>query len=118
MTFVILYYLAYVRMATSCGVLNLELYCDQTPRTCENFILLCNRGYYNGTLFHRSIRHFMVSCHTKTFIRILVRVLLSIPRSKINRSYLFRFKEEILQELGQVERVLGANLLRMSVVRL
>jgi hypothetical protein len=30
------------------------------PKTCENFIKLCQRNYYDGTKFHRSIRHFMV----------------------------------------------------------
>jgi peptidyl-prolyl cis-trans isomerase-like protein 2 len=51
----------YVRLATNYGHLNLELYCDQVPKTCENFMRLCSTGYYNGTKFHRSIRHFMVS---------------------------------------------------------
>ncbi|XP_052205283.1 peptidyl-prolyl cis-trans isomerase CYP65 isoform X2 [Diospyros lotus] len=29
-------------------------------RTCENFITLCERGYYNGVAFHRNIRNFMI----------------------------------------------------------
>lgn len=33
----------------------------QTPRTCENFIKLCKKQYYDGTIFHRSIRNFVVS---------------------------------------------------------
>lgn len=33
----------------------------QTPRTCENFIKLCKKQYYDGTVFHRSIRNFVVS---------------------------------------------------------
>ncbi|KAA8531568.1 hypothetical protein F0562_006277 [Nyssa sinensis] len=28
--------------------------------TCENFITLCERGYYNGVAFHRNIRNFMI----------------------------------------------------------
>lgn len=51
----------YVRLQTNFGLLNLELHCDQVPKTCENFIKLCAKGYYNNTLFHRSIRNFMVS---------------------------------------------------------
>jgi Cyclophilin type peptidyl-prolyl cis-trans isomerase/CLD len=35
------------------GNLNLELYCDTVPKTCENFIKLAQKGYYNGTVFHR-----------------------------------------------------------------
>jgi peptidyl-prolyl cis-trans isomerase-like protein 2 len=49
-----------VRLVTSKGPLSLELHCDLAPRTCENFLLLCRRGYYDGTLFHRSIRGFML----------------------------------------------------------
>jgi len=50
----------YVRLTTNQGPLNLELYCDVVPKTCENFLKLVAKGYYNGTIFHRSIRHFMV----------------------------------------------------------
>ncbi|KAL6530036.1 cytochrome P450 monooxygenase 65 [Orobanche minor] len=50
----------YVRLQTTHGDLNIELHCDITPRTCENFITLCERGYYNGVAFHRSIRNFMI----------------------------------------------------------
>lgn len=32
----------------------------QTPKTCENFIKLCKKQYYDGTVFHRSIRNFVV----------------------------------------------------------
>ena len=51
---------AYVRLVTNAGALNLELHCEYVPKTCENFIRLCQKGYYDGTKFHRSIRHFMV----------------------------------------------------------
>ncbi|CAK9136030.1 unnamed protein product [Ilex paraguariensis] len=50
----------YVRLTTTHGDLNIELHCDITPRTCENFITLCERGYYNGVAFHRNIRNFMI----------------------------------------------------------
>ncbi|CAM6115559.1 unnamed protein product [Calypogeia fissa] len=50
----------YVRLHTTHGDLNIELHCDITPRTCENFITLCERGYYENTIFHRSIRNFMI----------------------------------------------------------
>lgn len=48
---------AYVQLHTTHGDLNIELHCDMTPRACENFITLCERGYYNGVPFHRSIRY-------------------------------------------------------------
>uniref|UniRef100_A0A8C9U842 RING-type E3 ubiquitin-protein ligase PPIL2 n=2 Tax=Scleropages formosus TaxID=113540 RepID=A0A8C9U842_SCLFO len=50
----------YVRLHTNKGDLNLELYCDKVPKAGENFIKLCKKGYYDGTLFHRSIRNFMI----------------------------------------------------------
>ncbi len=45
---------------TTHGDLKIELFVSQTPKTCENFIKLCQKGYYDGTKFHRSIRHFMI----------------------------------------------------------
>ncbi|KAJ4767407.1 Peptidyl-prolyl cis-trans isomerase-like 2 [Rhynchospora pubera] len=50
----------YVQLHTTHGDLNIELHCDITPRTCENFITHCENGYYNGVIFHRSIRNFMI----------------------------------------------------------
>ncbi|XP_064612285.1 LOW QUALITY PROTEIN: RING-type E3 ubiquitin-protein ligase PPIL2-like [Liolophura sinensis] len=51
---------AYVRIVTSHGQLNLELFSDMVPKTCENFLKHCASGYYNNTIFHRSIRNFMI----------------------------------------------------------
>jgi len=50
----------YVTIVTSMGNLNLELHCDMTPLACENFITLCEKKYYVGTILHRNIRHFMI----------------------------------------------------------
>ncbi|KAF7687255.1 RING-type E3 ubiquitin-protein ligase PPIL2 [Silurus meridionalis] len=50
----------YVRIHTNKGDLNLELHCDKVPKACENFTKLCKKGYYDGTIFHRSIRNFMI----------------------------------------------------------
>ena len=57
----------YARLVTNLGPLNLELNCDQTTKTCENFIKLCQKGYYNGTVFHRSIKNFMVGAFSHIF---------------------------------------------------
>eukprot|EP01094_Clydonella_sp_ATCC50884_P014740 TRINITY_DN2524_c1_g1_i2.p1 TRINITY_DN2524_c1_g1~~TRINITY_DN2524_c1_g1_i2.p1 ORF type:complete len:499 (-),score=170.62 TRINITY_DN2524_c1_g1_i2:115-1611(-) len=51
---------AYVRLVTSLGDINLELRTDLVPKTCENFLILCQRGYYDGVLFHRLIKNFMI----------------------------------------------------------
>uniref|UniRef100_A0A8C6M264 Peptidylprolyl isomerase like 2 n=1 Tax=Nothobranchius furzeri TaxID=105023 RepID=A0A8C6M264_NOTFU len=55
----------YVRLHTNVGDLNLELHCDKVPKAGENFIRLCKKGYYDGTIFHRSIRNFMVRIKPK-----------------------------------------------------
>ncbi|GAM28255.1 hypothetical protein SAMD00019534_114310, partial [Acytostelium subglobosum LB1] len=50
----------YVKLRTNLGDLNLQLHCDLTPKACENFLELCETGYYNGVSFHRLIKNFMV----------------------------------------------------------
>jgi len=50
----------FVRLTTNLGTLDLELHCDIAPRACTNFIGLAEKGKYNGTSFHRSIRNFMI----------------------------------------------------------
>jgi len=50
----------HVVLDTSMGSLTVELYWDQTPKTCKNFWELSQRGYYDGTIFHRIIANFMI----------------------------------------------------------
>ncbi|XP_062505241.1 RING-type E3 ubiquitin-protein ligase PPIL2-like isoform X2 [Corticium candelabrum] len=50
----------YVRIRTSKGDINMELHCDLVTQTCDNFLRLCKQGYYNDTVFHRSIKNFMI----------------------------------------------------------
>ena len=50
----------YVCLVTNFGRLNIELFCDQVPRVCENFLKHCANKYYKDTLFHRSIKNFML----------------------------------------------------------
>ena len=38
---------------TSLGTIKVELYVDDVPNTCENFIKLANDSFYNGLVFHR-----------------------------------------------------------------
>ncbi len=45
---------------TNYGTITLELFKDQAPKTVENFIKLVEQGFYNGTLFHRVIKDFMI----------------------------------------------------------
>lgn len=39
---------------------NLELFHDKAPKTVENFIKLAQSDFYNGTIFHRVIKDFMI----------------------------------------------------------
>jgi cyclophilin family peptidyl-prolyl cis-trans isomerase len=45
---------------TDLGTITFELFENETPKTAENFSLLAERGYYNGTIFHRVISGFMI----------------------------------------------------------
>lgn len=40
--------------------IKLELYPDKAPITVENFLKLVNEGFYNGLIFHRVIKDFMI----------------------------------------------------------
>ncbi len=40
--------------------IKLELYPEVAPNTVNNFISLVNKGYYNGLIFHRVIKGFMI----------------------------------------------------------
>src|SRR5918911_235462 len=45
---------------TNKGTIRFELLEDDAPRTTDNFIQLAERGYYNGVIFHRVIKGFMI----------------------------------------------------------
>ncbi|KAL9654781.1 hypothetical protein ABK040_008575 [Willaertia magna] len=51
---------AFVSLHTNLGDLNFELYPWICPQTCDNFIGLCLRGYYDNVIFHRLIKGFMI----------------------------------------------------------
>ena len=42
------------------GVIKLELYPDVAPITVENFTKLASEGFYDGLIFHRVIKGFMI----------------------------------------------------------
>lgn len=48
------------QITTPRGVINLNLFADQTPLTAASFVNLVQRGYYDGLSFHRVIPDFMV----------------------------------------------------------
>jgi cyclophilin family peptidyl-prolyl cis-trans isomerase len=49
----------YVKIATSKGECIVRLY-NETPLHRDNFLKLAKEGFYNGTLFHRVIKAFMI----------------------------------------------------------
>ena len=51
--------MAKVLIKTSLGDITVRLY-DETPLHRDNFLKLAAEGYYDGTLFHRVIKNFMV----------------------------------------------------------
>ncbi|MBQ2546610.1 MAG: peptidylprolyl isomerase [Clostridia bacterium] len=42
------------------GIIQLELYPDKAPITVENFVSLVNEKFYDGLIFHRVIKDFMI----------------------------------------------------------
>ena len=49
-----------VTIHTSKGDIRVELFAEQAPVTVENFLQYARDGYYEGTIFHRVISHFMI----------------------------------------------------------
>jgi cyclophilin family peptidyl-prolyl cis-trans isomerase len=45
---------------TTMGDIQLELFPDKAPVSVQNFINYANSGFYDGTVFHRVISHFMI----------------------------------------------------------
>lgn len=51
--------MATVLIKTSLGDIRVRLY-DETPQHRDNFLKLAREGFYNGTIFHRVIKNFMI----------------------------------------------------------
>ena len=49
-----------VKLETSRGDIELELYAEHAPKTVNNFVFLINESFYDGVTFHRVIDKFMV----------------------------------------------------------
>jgi cyclophilin family peptidyl-prolyl cis-trans isomerase len=49
-----------VVMKTSMGTIELELYPDKAPITVKNFLRYVDDKFYDGTIFHRVIKTFMI----------------------------------------------------------
>lgn len=42
------------------GIIKAELYPETAPNTVNNFLSLVNKGFYDGLIFHRVIKNFMI----------------------------------------------------------
>lgn len=49
-----------VLLVTTVGDIDIELWPREAPKACRNFVQLCMEGYYDGTLFHRIVKGFIV----------------------------------------------------------
>jgi len=49
-----------VILETNQGNIEVTLMPDVAPKTCENFTKLVEKGYYDGIIFHRVIKEFMI----------------------------------------------------------
>lgn len=49
-----------VKMKTSLGEMTIELDAESAPISVKNFLDYVNDGYYDGTIFHRVIKGFMI----------------------------------------------------------
>lgn len=45
---------------TTCGDIHVRLFPEYVQKTCENFIQHSKQSYYNGCIFHRVIKQFMI----------------------------------------------------------
>ena len=50
----------YVQMDTSAGSLRIELDDEKAPISTANFLAYVKKGHYDGTVFHRVIKGFMI----------------------------------------------------------
>jgi len=49
-----------VVLETTQGTIEIKLMPEVAPKACENFVGLVEKGYYDGTIFHRVIKGFMI----------------------------------------------------------
>lgn len=47
-------------MHTNMGDIKIKLFPNEAPKAVENFVTHANNGYYNGLIFHRVIKDFMI----------------------------------------------------------
>ena len=49
-----------ITLNTNFGIIKVNLFADDAPKTVENFLNYANSGFFDGTIFHRVIDGFMI----------------------------------------------------------
>ncbi|HAO96444.1 MAG: peptidylprolyl isomerase [Roseibacillus sp.] len=49
-----------ITLNTSKGAIDISLFSGDTPITCASFLNLAKKGFYDGLIFHRVIKDFMI----------------------------------------------------------
>ncbi len=52
--------MTHAALTTNQGLIEIELFDDDAPKTVENFVKLASEGFYDGIVFHRVIPDFMI----------------------------------------------------------
>jgi peptidylprolyl isomerase len=55
-----------IALETTQGTIEIKLMPDLAPKASENFEKLVEKGYYDGIIFHRVIKSFMIQCGDPT----------------------------------------------------
>lgn len=50
----------HVLLETNLGDILIELHPDKTPASVANFLRYVDQGHYDGTIFHRVVRDFVI----------------------------------------------------------
>lgn len=56
-----------IDLVTNRGTITIKLFRKKAPRTTRNFLKYVRSGFYNGTIFHRVIKNFMIQGGGMTF---------------------------------------------------
>ena len=49
-----------IKIETTKGIIEADLFAKEAPKTVENFVALSKKGFYDGIIFHRVIPGFMI----------------------------------------------------------
>ena len=89
---------------TTLGDVVLALFPRETPRTHENFVTHATNGYYDGVIFHRVIRGFMVQTGDPKV------------RRSVAASVFFSVSSHVARAMARAARAFGAGRSRTSSI--